>query len=243
MSYPIRCVPVSLLALLLALPAPVAAQTSSVSFSSGPGWTAADSGGTPIGNAQNVCLNASAPSPCPAGATLWGYGGSGWGQSLAAIAGATWIWAPGLTGTSPNASLARYSFSNTITVGGTPVTGTVYMLADDLVELRVNGTLVGTVGSISDPSQSGAGRPALVQFDVLPHLVSGANTFTFTAQNGSDLFGGVPNANYSQNPAGTVFGGTITYTPPVPTMGGWVMIGLAGLLLIIAARRLRPAVA
>ena len=152
--------------------------------------------------------------------------------------GATWIWAPNLTGSSP-ASLARYTFSNTITITGTPVSGTIYMLADDFVELRVNGTLVGSIGSITTASQSGGAQPALAQFDVLPYLVSGANTISFTAQNGPDSFSGFTNATYSQNPAGVVFGGTITAAPPVPTMGVWVMIGLGGLLLFIAARRLR----
>ena len=42
----------------------------------------------------------------------------------------------------------------------------------------------------------------------LPWLVSGTNTFAFTAQNGPDSFAGVSGATYAQNPAAVVFGGS-----------------------------------
>ena len=77
------------------------------------------------------------------------------------------------------------------------------------IEVRVNGTLVGTVGSIVDPASSGAGLSALVSFDILANLTSGTNTIILTGQNGSDVFAGVPDPNYSQNPAAVVFGGTL----------------------------------
>ena len=222
------------------IPLSVSAQTT-VTFASGPSWSVLDAANTPVGTAQNVCLNATNPSPCPVGATQWGYGAPGWAQSLAAVPGATWIWAPGFTGASTPASLAQYTFTNTLTLGGTPLSGTIFMLADDYVELRVNGTLVGTVGSITSPGLSGAGLPNLVQFNVLANLVAGVNTVSFTAQNGPDSFSGVPNANYSQNPAGVVFGGTLTSAAPVPTLSSWAMLVMSLLLALTVARRLRPA--
>ena len=223
-------------ALVVGIPLSASAQT----FVSGTGTAVSNASNTPIGNAQNVCLNGSSPSPCPAGATLWGYPGGGWGQSLAAIPGATWIWAPALTGASP-ASLAQYTFTKTVVVSGTPTAGTVYMLADDYVELRVNGSLAGSVGSISNPALSGGAQSALAQFNVLPWLVTGTNTFAFTAQNGPDSFSGVSNATYAQNPAAVVFGGSITAAPPVPVMGGWLTLALALVVAALVARRLRTA--
>jgi len=221
---------------------PIAAAADNVSFGSDTTWPVTDATSVSVGTAQYVCLNALSPPSCPAGATLWGFGGAGLlTQSLAAIPGAHWIWAPGLTGASPGASLAKYSFTKTVTLNGTPLSGTVYMLADDYVELRVNGTLVGTVGSIVNQAASGAGLPALVSFNVLPNLVSGPNTISFTAQNGPDSFAGVVNATYSQNPASVVFGGNLTSSGVaaapalIPTLDGWMLFALAGLLALATA--------
>src|SRR5262249_46468778 len=73
----------SLLTFLL----PVDAQVNVVSDTT---WTVSDANGNPLGNAQNVCLNATAPSNCPAGATQYGYGGNAWTANLTGIPGATW---------------------------------------------------------------------------------------------------------------------------------------------------------
>jgi hypothetical protein len=195
-----------------------------------------------LGNAQAVCLNASYPSPCPAGATLWGYAGGGWTQDLAPIPGAVWIWAPGLTATDPSAD-AEYTFTNTVNVAGTPTSATVYMTADDYVELRVNGTLVDSVGSVTIP-----GAMPLGQFDVTPLVHTGSNTFSFTAKNGPASFGGTV---YSTNPAGVVFGGSITeqvtppppVTPPaavpVPAFNPWALLVLGLAIAALAVRGLR----
>jgi HYR domain len=48
-----------------------------VIFASDTSWQAF-AGATALGSAQNVCLTASVPANCPAGATLYGFSGGGW---------------------------------------------------------------------------------------------------------------------------------------------------------------------
>lgn len=164
-------------------------------FASDPTWTA-----------QNVCLNASSPSPCPAGATLWGYGGAGWGANLSTIPGATWIWATGLTGASSPAFPAEYNFSKTINLPGAPISGSLGIAADDFAEVIVNGTSVGTIGSVSDGNLAGPASSTLTTFNIGPYLILGDNVIRIRADNGN--FGCGAGA-YNCNPAGVVFGGTI----------------------------------
>ena len=77
---------------------------TTTTFVSDPSWLPAS---------QNVCLNATSPNPCPAGATLYGYPFSGWGANLSSIPGATWIWSAGVTGATTPAFPASFSFSKT----------------------------------------------------------------------------------------------------------------------------------
>ncbi len=195
-------------ALTLSMAEGLASAQSTQTFVSGAGWTVTTGSGAPAGSSVNVCLTAATPANCPAGSVIWGQPLGGYEQDLSPIPGATWIWASGFTGTD-NGNLARFTFTRTVTIPGPPTAGTVYMTGDDLIELRVNGTLVSTYGSITDNLQSAAYAP-LREVNVLPFLVAGPNTFAFTAQNGPGTFSGDPNANYSQNPAAVVFGGTIT---------------------------------
>lgn len=164
-------------------------------FASDPTWTA-----------QNVCLNASSPSPCPAGATLWGYGANGWGANLSTIPGATWIWATGLTGASSPAYPAEYNFSKTFNLPGLPISGSLGIAADDFAEVIVNGTSVGTIGSVSDGNLAGPSSSTLTTFNIGPYLILGDNVIRIRADNGN--FGCGAGA-YNCNPAGVVFGGTL----------------------------------
>lgn len=159
---------------------------------------------TNLGSAQNVCLNASNPPSCPAGAVLYGWDGGGWGTDLSAIPGAAWIWGPGVTGQSISTN-AEFYFSVTFDLAGSPTEGRIFIAADDFAELLVNGASVGTIGSTTDVGAAGQAQAALKEFDVLSLLVSGSNRITVRAVNG--VFGSC--CTYAGAPAGVVFGGFI----------------------------------
>lgn len=65
-----------------------------------------------LGTAKLVCPNATSPPWCPPGAVLYGWAGTGaWSADLTVVPGAAWIWAPGITGSTSPAELARYVFA------------------------------------------------------------------------------------------------------------------------------------
>jgi hypothetical protein len=191
--------------------APGTAAADDVTFVSDTTWVVSDPApatGPAIslpGPAQKVCLNATSPPPsCPAGATQYGFAGSGWNANLSSIPGAAWIWAPGITGASAPAENDQYDFTKTINVSGTPTAGTISVAVDDFAQVFVNGAPVGTTI---------AGADALTTRDITAFLVSGSNTIMIRATNGPGSFAGCTNCTYSQHPAGVVFGGSITFTP------------------------------
>ena len=204
--------------LSLAAARPAAAQTTTT-FGSDTSWSVTDAASTPIGSAQYVVLNSQYPTRQPPGATDYGVTTTSpvWQADLSSIPGAYWIWAPGITGATPDASLAQFSFSHQFFLSGTPTAGTISVAVDDFASVYVNGTLVGATGSISDISQAYQAQSALATFDIAPYLTSGQNTILIHAQNGPDTFsGGGPHAPYSVNEAGVVFGGSLTTGAPVP---------------------------
>jgi len=198
------------------------AQAETVTFVSNPNWFALSTTNLlASGFAQNVCPNPSSPPNCPAGATLYGFPGIVWTADLSRIRGATWIWAPRITGATGNAGLAKFSFFNVIapsTSGKRAIAGTIYVAADDFAAVLVNGTSIGTTGSVTNESAASAAQNALKTFpipksalDVSPSVV----LIEIRARNGS--FGGCnpvsnpTNCTYSTNPAGVVFGGSIEF--------------------------------
>src|SRR6266550_5641362 len=110
---------------------PSDAQDVTINVVSDTNWTVSDANGNSLGNAQNVCLNATAPSNCPAGATLYGYAGPDWTANLSSIPGATWIWAPNITGATSPAANAEFSFEKQFYLCGDPQPGTISVAADD----------------------------------------------------------------------------------------------------------------
>jgi hypothetical protein len=180
---------------------------STVTVASSPAW-----GG------QHVCLNAASPPLCPPDATQYGYPFPGW--TAPRLLGANWIWLRGVTGQTRGADLAQGSFSQTVQLG-TPIAGEICLAADDYAELIVNGHFVGSVGSISNPALSGAAQNTCTPFNVTPFLQPGSNTITVNGQNGPKSFsffqftGCNPTCNYSENPAGVMFEGTLTSSCPV----------------------------
>ena len=152
--------------------------------------------------------------------------------------GAFWIWAPGITGDTPNASLAEYAFSRKFDLAGTPISGSISVAVDDMAQVYVNGSLAGTTGSITNASVAFAAQSALKSFDITPFLVSGTNTIEVLAQNGPDSFAGVTNSDYRQNTAGVVFGGTITFQS-VPEPSSIALLGLGSFGILLYGRKRR----
>jgi hypothetical protein len=178
-----------------------------------------------FGQARAVCLDAVTPSSCAPGSTLYGVAGAGgWGADLSPVPGAEWIWAPCVTGASP-ADLKEYWFSNTFLVPGVPTGGSLYLAVDDWAEVIVNGVVVPlasnplalSVGSKTDFNTAAAAQNQLATFNLLPYLREGSNVITVHASNGPKEFAGGSTVatTYSLNPAGVVFGGTITFQLPV----------------------------
>lgn len=130
---------VLLVAVVLTLAVPGVTQAVTVAIVSNTHWTVTDASGHPIGNAQAVCLNASAPLGCPAGATRYGYPLPAWTADLSGIPGATWIWAPGVTGATSPAASAEFTFTAAFYLCGPPASGTIFLGADNEAEVFING--------------------------------------------------------------------------------------------------------
>jgi hypothetical protein len=162
-----------------------------------------------LGNAQFVCLNSFTPFPCPSGATLYGWNNGGWTANISSIHGANWIWAPNITGQTTPAEFNQFFFSRAIRLSGPVISGTLSLAADDFAEVRVNGQVVGTSGSVTDFQSAALAQHSLKTFDIAHYLVVGVNTITIRAENGP--FGLCCPSSYAGNPAGVVFGGSISF--------------------------------
>lgn len=194
------------LASLVLTASPAAAQLQEVFTPSNNTWTVTNAAGNVVGPAAYVCLAPDLPTNCPAGATSWLSlaGNAAWFYNYPAIPNGRWIWAPGLSSSS-NSVNARYTFTKTFQLTGPPRSGKFFVTADDFAQVRVNGTLVGQMGSTT----TWGPRP-LTQFDILPYLRQGANTIAVTAQNGVTRFACAGCNTYELNPAGVIFGGRLT---------------------------------
>lgn len=186
-----------------------------VSFASGPDWPVYDDdpatnpSARKLGAAQPVCLNPTAPPGCPSGAVIYGFPGNGWSFSLLTVPGAMWVWGPGVSPTDA-ADLKGFFFSRVFAVGNQP-RGHISVAADDTAEIRINGKVLDSVGSVTDISEASKANSRLTSFDITPLLVAGSNTITIAAQNGPPMFAGCPSScAYSSNPGGVVFGGELT---------------------------------
>jgi hypothetical protein len=196
---------------------------TTIPFVSGTDWTtfSTDPGSTPflhtsnvLGQAQAVCMSVVAPPTCPGGATVYNSPFYGWTADLSPIPGAAWIWRPGIDGQSTPADLADYFFAKTLILAGEPTGGILYVAVDDFAAVRVNHELVGTLGSVVDASLAGK-HTYLTPFDVSPYLHPGRNVVTVEAQNGPAHFSGLcGQCSYALNPAGVVFGGSLSFNPP-----------------------------
>lgn len=161
-------------------------------------WTVTDANGTPLGNAQNVCLNATTPSNCPAGATLYGYPFPGWIADLSSIPGATWIWAPNITGATSPAANAEFTFRKQFYLCGAPRDGTLSVTADDSAEVFLNGAPMSVLTSATHAVLSSATIPAADFFQ-------GLNLLEVKVRNALDP-PDCGSGQYRCNPAGLVLG-------------------------------------
>jgi hypothetical protein len=193
-----------------------------LSFGSGPTWetftrdpgpTSFGGGPTAIGSAQRVCLNAFSPSPCPPGATLYGFPFVAWFADLSSAPGAAWIWAPGISGSTGPAEFAEYFFSKTFILAGLPIAGTISVAADDYAAVFVNQRLVGSIGSTTDIGVAFDAQNYLHSFEITAFLKPGRNVISVEGRNGSRDFSGLcgVTCTYAENPAGVVFGGSLTF--------------------------------
>jgi hypothetical protein len=106
--------------------------------------------------------------------------------------------------------MKRLVFVKTLDLPG-KASGYLKIAVDDYAEVRVNGTRIGSTGSVEDIHVAWAAQSSLATFDLTPYLVPGKNTIAITAQNGPASYadcGG--ECTYATNPAGIVFGGDIT---------------------------------
>ena len=189
----------------------------SETFASGPDWTSYDGdlsgkSGDTLGPAKLVCVNATRPATCPSGAVIYGHQATGgWAGTIALAPTARWIWRGDVDPTHLS-DLQFAVFEKTFTLGDNP-SGQIEIAVDDLAEVHVNGTLVGTIGSVSEVSVAFAGQQEATTFELSSFLRTGENTVTVIAQNGPPSFAGCPvSCAFASNTAGVVFGGVLEGT-------------------------------
>jgi hypothetical protein len=161
-------------------------------------WEVTDTNGKDLNNAQNVCLDATHPSNCPAGATLYGSGPIVPGAWTASIKGATWIWAPGITGATSPADNAEFTFQKQFWICGAPQDGTISVAADNSAEVFLNLASAPILTSASNSALSTATIPA-------GSLRQGPNIIQVKAKNAP----GCGSNQYQCNPAGVVLGASV----------------------------------
>lgn len=236
---PSRGVLAALLALTALLALPALAAAAGTPFGSGARTIAfaTDPGPDPQPDPANdvpvgyKCLNATYPigGNCFSG-DQYDFPEAGWFADLSPIPGAHWIW--GLFARAGDRSDgAELWFVTFVDVPRPTSEGVLRIAADDFAEVRVNGQLVGSVGSVTDPDESAANEP-LTTFDIGPYVHQGRNSIVVHAVNGPASFSDrcSDTCTYSQNPAGVVYGGSIGGPVEVETCFGEIatIAGSAG---------------
>jgi hypothetical protein len=167
--------------------------------------------GASLGPARDVCASKSAPPNCPGDAVVYGFPGAVW-EASSGLSSARWIWRADVSPQSP-ADLRAVAFAKTFTVGN-GASGTIEVAADDFAAVFVNGTEVGTTGSIASPAKANAAQRIAATFNLTTALVAGSDTIVVFAQNGPTSFAngcGSAGCTYAQNPAGVVFAGSVQW--------------------------------
>ena len=184
------------------------------SFAGGPGADPGDSEGASLGLARDVCASLQTPGNCPStasGVVVYGFAQGGW-TACSLFPGAFWIWRGDVTPGAP-ADLQRVVLEKTFVLGAQPA-GSIQIGADDFAAVFVNDVAVGTVGSVTDVSAASSSQNVGATFDLTGALRAGSNKISIVGQNGPASFSGgcaAAGCTYSQNPAGVVFAGTLTW--------------------------------
>jgi hypothetical protein len=184
-----------------------------IQFASGTDWPSFNGDldgpvGASVGHARAVCVSPGVPANCAADAVVFRTSGVGWTATVDAP-NAAWIWRGDVTPTG-QADLQFAVFQKTFTLGANP-TGSIQVAADDLVSVRVNGVLVGSAGSLTDPNVAYQAQLTATTLDLGSFLAEGANTLTIVAQNGPASFAGCGTpCTFQQNLAGVLFGGSLS---------------------------------
>ncbi|NUQ25297.1 MAG: hypothetical protein HUU34_15230 [Saprospiraceae bacterium] len=176
---------------------PLCVQAVTYNIFSGLTWEVYDNKNNFLGYAQNVCLNAALPVNCPMGATQYGYTLGGW---TASIPGATWIWAPNVSGTTSPAANQEFIFKTVFFICGNPTGGTISVAADNQAEVVLNGNPIGTSTS----------NTVLSNFTISPALIvkNFPNYIEVKVRNGANP-ADCQSDQYRCNPAGLLFGAYI----------------------------------
>lgn len=241
---------------LAAVPAGTLGTTTSViTYVTDTSWDVRDlATNLSIGNAQTVCLNASYPSNCPTGATVYGYAGTGWGANdvapLDEDPNVRWIWAPGIDGTTTPADGARYTFHKTFTLPWEPTSASIALAADDEARVLITNSRVGDNSLVDVSGSFVSGNASATVIDLTGLLVAGENTITIDARNGV-VCG--RECDYAENPAGLLAGITLVHVaddgsfaptvPPTSTIGqpaapsgpSWLPIAILAAGAVMAA--------
>ena len=187
--------------------------STTLTFVSGPDWPSFDgdlsgSDGGTSGPAKTVCVAPGVPASCPAGAVVYRATGAGW-TGVVSVPGALWIWR-GDVAVGNQADLQFAVFEKTFTLGANP-SGVIQILADDYVEVRVNGTTAGSNGSVTVNADAFQAQSVPKTVDLTPYLHAGQNTLTVVGQNGPQSFGScAAPCTFAENTAGVLFGGALT---------------------------------
>ena len=127
------------------------------------------------------------------------------------------VWLPGFTSTTPSDLVGGY-FTRQLDIPGAPTAGSISVAVDDYAQVIMNGVVVGSTGSITDLGAAALAQSHYATFDLTPYLQPGPNMLQIRAQNGPYSFSGAGcnPCGFAGNPAGLIFGGSITYDALTP---------------------------